>query len=443
MGLIHHISDDEIIQFRDRDLGLAPAIMRAPIGQHIAQCGYCRGRLADSVILARLAGRPVVEPAGPHLGASRMQHFYRAAHEWEVVDGEWFFAVLHHLLRCDLCLERYLAHARRFGPSATSFERAVQALQPSARQQVGRLSVFVLPTGIALAFSGRAQAGPFVSGRVAEETTPEVDEDAAFDLGMPVAAAFSPESFDDDRPTAPSEVDEDRPRREVSFFVDGLRVQITGRGDMLCVRLTERASGEHVKGAQLSAWRAATGYGYRDEPTEAMTSDDGVAALPIRRLHRLVIRHRGRTWQLEVGVRDLAEEARQRERLQDASQRREAEAQRDAAIRREQEEKAAVTRFFDAERARRRNERLAAAEARARALLDFRALEPIAQLQRIASDDGVLAPWQEVFPALDEALLARIDEDLAARLIVRLSPFRKGDLADIRELLISRFQAPR
>ncbi|HAY28357.1 MAG TPA: hypothetical protein DIT03_08095, partial [Candidatus Accumulibacter sp.] len=82
-------------------------------------------------------------------------------------------------------------------------------------------------------------------------------------------------------------------------------------------------------------------------------------------------------------------------------------------------------------------------EARARALLDFRALEPIAQLQRIASDDGVLAPWQEVFPALDEALLARIDEDLAARLIVRLSPFRKGDLADIRELLISRFQAPR
>ncbi|HAY26622.1 MAG TPA: hypothetical protein DCY47_03745, partial [Candidatus Accumulibacter sp.] len=97
--------------------------------------------------------------------------------------------------------------------------------------------------------------------------------------------------------------------------------------------------------------------------------DDGVAALPIRRLHRLVIRHRGRTWQLEVGVRDLAEEARQRERLQDASQRREAEAQRDAAIRREQEEKAAVTRFFDAERARRRNERLAAAEARARALL--------------------------------------------------------------------------
>lgn len=147
----------------------------------------------------------------------------------------------------------------------------------------------------------------------------------------------------------------------------------------------------------------------------------------------------GRTWQLEVDLTDLAEEARQPEQLLEESRRCEAMARQQAVIEEKEQEEAAVARVFDGERARRRNERLAATERRARTLLEFRALEPIAQLQRIATDDRILALAQEIFPALDEALLARVDEDLAARLIERLRPFGKGDLADIRKLLISRF----
>ena len=422
MGLPKHIEDQQIVEFRDS--GFKDWVVRS----HIAQCGICRGRLASSVLMARAVGRPKQGLTRSHLGKVEVHNFYRAAHEWEDLGGEWFFDVAQHLLTCDGCVDRYLAYAERYGPSAGMMERTLQTLQQPSPELAGRLSVVVFPAGIAIWFSGAES--PTLSSRqdIFDGNMPGGPEsvgNADFDL-----AAFLP--------ATPMEYQESAEKaRQASLAIGTLQAHVEGLHDSLALRVTEQ--GLPVKGVRVSAWSELGRDRFGDEPFEASTDVAGRVLLPLRRLRRLEIRSHGRNWQIEVSVRNLRERVRELERVQEESRRREEEALRQATLQKEKEKRAAARRSFDAQRPDRRRERLAAAEERARTIIEFRSLEPLDQLRRIATDDGMMPFCQELFPALDEPLLSRIDRDLAERLIQRLEPLRKGDLADIRRLLIARF----
>ncbi len=434
MGLPKHIEDQQIVEFRDG--GFEDRVVRS----HIAQCGVCRGRVATSVLMARAVGRPKQGPAGSHLGKVELHNFYRAAHEWEDLDEKWFFDVALHLLTCDGCVEQYLAYAERYGPSAGKMARALQTLRQPSPEPAGRLSVVVLPAGIAVGFSGAESTALSSRHAPSDGNVARMSENVR-DLDLDVAAFLpaTPMEYQEGMEGASSyEVNLEK-TRQASFSIGTLQAHVEGLHDSLALRLTEESSGFPIEGARVSAWSELGLHRFRDEPFEASTDAAGSIVLPFYRLRRLGIRALGGNWQIEVSVRNLREEARKPERVQDESRRREEEALRQAALQKEKEERAAARRSFDAQRADRRKEQLATIEERARTIVDFRSLEPLEQLRRIATDDAMMSYSQELFPALDEALLSRIDSNLAERLIQRLKPPRKGDLADMRELLIARF----
>jgi len=429
-----HIQDEQIAEFRDS--GFSDELVR----WHLAQCGFCRGRLADSVLLARAARRPEPTAPGRHLDKTDLDYFYRAAHEWEDRDAKWFLHAARHLLACDRCVEEYLVYARRYGPSANTMERALHTLRQAIAQPAGRLLIFVLPDRIGLSFVKSERAAPMGS---ADLRRPDTDgrPGAPRDMG-PIAAPplrettfFAPDRAEDLFPAPASEMPE-----QVRFALDEVDVAMNATLNSIAVVLTERGSGQPVNGARVVAFIGFGGDAVEALRDEAVTDASGSARLPCRRLRRIGIWCRGRNWEIDVTITDPQEQARERERAEQALRRRvEEEAAQRAAMQKAEEERRAARMAHDAERTARQRRRLLALEQRARLLLEFRSLDPLDQLRRIATDDRAIGSFYDLFPAIDEVLLARIDRDLAQRLIARLKSAHKGKLADIRERLIERF----
>lgn len=160
---IDHLDENLLFEFVDR------GVTNSGFQHHIRQCGLCRSRFADTLVLvgglrslkgeskpdglskhpsdsfpdlARPLSKPEKEQTVEHVYSSALSSFLAAAYEWEAAD-ERFFSTASHLLACSTCFSEFLRISKELAPNVQTIKKIANSIpkRTSPVSSVGSLEI--------------------------------------------------------------------------------------------------------------------------------------------------------------------------------------------------------------------------------------------------------------------------------------------------------------
>lgn len=368
---VRHLDDTQITEFRDA------LFNNTPVAIHVLECGVCRGRLTDAVVLMALTRPAKPTPTYGHLKPYDIHMLYRVSKEWESMGNNWYFDTLKHIAKCDICLGEYLNYAKQYGPTPTMLDRMTNLLGKSQEGMLGYVSVVTSPQRAKISFSANEAI--------------HIDNDIFYrssDRGVPTVNLGGNGAVINDR---------------LQLEVDDLIFNFECKTRSIDISLIYKDDGY-----KPIVWHAIIISGGGIESRE-MPNANGVLRLNLSGLSYLVLALGDRRWSLKINIRQSSVFPEDVAEIED-KRRRQAEIHR-------QEKEMAISAY--------RHE-----------LEIISNLSPQGGLLHISNSPRSISAYQNILLNYENSDLKLTETAILERLVNKLASIKRGPLVELRKQLV-------